>query len=105
MWSITNVVVQGVLTGLVYGLMALGLAVIFGVVRLVNVAHGGLTLAAMYSAFLLFQTLGLDPLLAVIPIAAVFFALGYVLQSLLVNPFVGRSTSDSSSWSASPSSS
>jgi branched-chain amino acid transport system permease protein len=91
MWSITvNVVVQGLLTGLVYGLMALGLSVIFGVVRVVNFAHGELTVVAMYSAFLLFQTLGLDPLLAVIPVAAAFFGLGYLLQSLLINPFVGR---------------
>jgi branched-chain amino acid transport system permease protein len=91
MWSITvNVVVQGLLTGLVYGLMALGLSVIFGVVRVVKFAHGELTVVAMYSAFLLFQTLGLDPLLAVIPVAAAFFGLGYLLQSLLINPFVGR---------------
>ncbi|HXN42666.1 MAG TPA: branched-chain amino acid ABC transporter permease, partial [Xanthobacteraceae bacterium] len=61
MWSISvNVVVQGLLTGLVYGLMALGLSVIFGVVRVVNFAHGELTVVAMYAAFLLFQTLGLD---------------------------------------------
>jgi branched-chain amino acid transport system permease protein len=85
-----NVVVQGLLTGLVYGLMALGLSVIFGVVRVVNFAHGELTVVAMYSAFLLFQTFGLDPLLAVLPIAAAFFVLGYALQSLLINPFVGR---------------
>src|SRR2546428_3791235 len=91
MGSITfNVVVQGLLTGLVYGLMALGLSVIFGVVRFVNFAHGELTVVAMYSAFRLFETLGLDPLLASIPIAAVFFGLGYLLQSLLINPFIGR---------------
>src|SRR5438105_10244810 len=87
---ILNAVVQGLLTGLVYGLMALGLSVIFGVVRVVNFAHGEFTVIAMYSAFLLFQTLGLDPLLALIPIAAAFFALGYLLQALLINPFVGR---------------
>src|SRR5947209_6023369 len=85
-----NVVVQGVLTGLVYGLMALGLSVIFRVVRVVNFAHGALTVLAMYAAFLLFRTLGLDPLWAVIPIAAAFFVLGYLLQRLLINPFVGR---------------
>ena len=91
MWSIPlNVVVQGVLTGLVYGLMAVGLSVIFGVVRVVNFAHGELTLVAMYAAFLVFQTQGLDPLLALIPIAAVFFCLGCLLQSFLINPFVGR---------------
>jgi branched-chain amino acid transport system permease protein len=75
-----NVVVQGLLSGLVYGLMALGLSLIFAVVRVVNFAHGALTVLAMYAAFLLFRTLGLDPLLALIPIAAVFFGLGYLLQ-------------------------
>ena len=71
MWSIyLNVVVQGVLTGLVYGLMALGLSVIFGVVRVVNFAHGEFAVIAMYAAFLLFKLYGLDPLIAVAPIAA-----------------------------------
>src|SRR3982074_1734303 len=87
---VLNVVVQGVLTGLVYGLMALGLSVIFGVVRVVNFAHGEFAVVAMYAAFLLFTALGLDPLVAMLPIAAVFFAIGYVLQAVLINPFVGR---------------
>src|SRR5438067_6218474 len=91
MWSITlNVAVQGVLTGLVYGLMALGLSVIFGVVRVVNFAHGEFAVVAMYAAFVLFATVGLDPLIAMLPIAAAFFAIGYVLQAILINPFVSR---------------
>ncbi len=91
-WSIyLNVVVQGVLTGLVYGLMALGLSVIFGVVRVVNFAHGEFAVVAMYAAFLLFRTLGLDPLITVVPIAAAFFIIGFVLQATLINAFVGRS--------------
>ena len=49
-----NVIVQGVLTGLVYGLMALGLSVIFGVMRVVNFAHGEFTVIGMYAAFILF---------------------------------------------------
>jgi branched-chain amino acid transport system permease protein len=90
-WSlIPNVVVQGVLTGLVYGLMALGLSVIFGVVRVVNFAHGEFTVVAMYAAFVLFSALGLDPLFAMLPIAAAFFIIGYALQTVLINPFVGR---------------
>src|SRR5437899_7847001 len=87
---ILNVVVQGVLTGLVYGLMALGLSVIFGIVRVVNFAHGEFAVIAMYAAFLLFRELGLDPVAAVLPVAAVFFGIGYLLQSALINPFVGR---------------
>jgi branched-chain amino acid transport system permease protein len=87
---IPNVVAQGVLTGLVYGLMALGLSVIFGVVRVVNFAHGELAVVAMYAAFVLFRDFGLDPFAAVLPVAAVFFGIGYLLQSVLINPFVGR---------------
>jgi branched-chain amino acid transport system permease protein len=90
-WSLLpNVVVQGVLTGLVYGLMALGLSVIFGVVRVVNFAHGEFTVVAMYAAFVLFSALGVDPLVAMLPIAAGFFVIGYALQAALINPFVGR---------------
>src|SRR5262245_36067322 len=85
-----EVVVQGVLNGLVYGLMALGLSVIFGVVRVVNFAHGEFTVAAMYAAYLLFTVFGVDPLVAMVPIAIVFFALGYALQLTLVHRFVGR---------------
>jgi branched-chain amino acid transport system permease protein len=85
-----NVVVQGLLTGLVYGLMALGLSVIFGVMRVVNFAHGEFTVVAMYAAFILFEILHLDPLIALLPVAAVFFAVGYLLQRTLISPFIGR---------------
>ncbi len=85
-----NVAVAGVLTGLVYGLMALGLSVIFGVVRIVNFAHGEMMSIAMYIAVVLFSTLHLDPLIMLVPIAAVMFVFGYVLQAGLINPFVTR---------------
>jgi branched-chain amino acid transport system permease protein len=85
-----NVAVSGVLTGLVYGLMALGLSVIFGVVRVVNFAHGEMMTIAMYLAVVLFSSFGLDPLVMMVPIAAVLFALGYVMQAALINPFITR---------------
>ena len=85
-----NVAVGGVLTGLVYGLMALGLSVIFGVVRVVNFAHGEMMTIAMYIAVVLFSTLHLDPLLMMVPIAAVLFALGYAMQAGVINPFITR---------------
>ena len=87
---VTNVVIAGVLTGLVYGLMALGLSVIFGVVRVVNFAHGEMMTIAMYAATILFAALKLDPFLAMLPVAALFFVFGYVLQSALINPFITR---------------
>ena len=87
---IVNVTIAGVLTGLVYGLMALGLSVIFGVVRVVNFAHGEMMTIAMYAATVLFAALKLDPFFAVLPAAAAFFAFGYALQAGLINPFITR---------------
>jgi branched-chain amino acid transport system permease protein len=85
-----NVAVSGLLTGLVYGLMALGLSVIFGIVRVVNFAHGEMMTIAMYLAVVLFARLHLDPLLMMAPIAALLFAMGYAIQRLLINPFIAR---------------
>jgi branched-chain amino acid transport system permease protein len=85
-----NVAVAGILTGLVYGLMALGLSVIFGVVRVVNFAHGEMMSIAMYLTVLPFSGLHLDPLVMLVPIAAVLFVFGYALQAGLINPFISR---------------
>ncbi len=85
-----NVAVSGLLTGLVYGLMALGLSVIFGVVRVVNFAHGEMMTIAMYLAVFLFAAFGLDPLAMMVPIAGVLFCLGYAMQAGLINPFIHR---------------
>jgi branched-chain amino acid transport system permease protein len=87
---VANVVISGVLTGLVYGLMALGLSVIFGVVRVVNFAHGEMMTIAMYGAVVLFAALKLDPFLAIVPVALAFFAFGYAMQAGFINPFVTR---------------
>src|SRR5262249_54595072 len=75
---------------LVYGLMALGLSVIFGVVRVVNFAHGEMMTIAMYLAIVLFGALHLDPLVMMVPIAGVLFALGYAMQAGLIHPFINR---------------
>jgi branched-chain amino acid transport system permease protein len=85
-----NVAVSGLLTGLVYGLMALGLSVIFGVVRVVNFAHGEMMTIAMYLAVALFAAYKLDPLVMMAPVAGVLFALGYIMQRGLINPFINR---------------
>jgi branched-chain amino acid transport system permease protein len=85
-----NVAIGGILTGLVYGLMALGLSVVFGVIRVVNFAHGEMMTIAMYLAIVLFKNLGLDPLLMLAPIAMVLFVAGYFLQATLINKFITR---------------
>lgn len=90
-WTlVANVVAAGLLTGLVYGLMALGLSVIFGVVRVVNFAHGEMMTVAMYAAVALFAAWKWDPFLAMLPVALAFFFLGYLLQAGLINPFITR---------------
>jgi branched-chain amino acid transport system permease protein len=89
-----EVLVQGVLTGLVYGLMALGLSVIFGIVRVVNFAHGEFAVLAMYATFVLFTATHLDPILAAIPIAPLFFVVGWLLQRGVVQPFIVRPQHD-----------
>jgi branched-chain amino acid transport system permease protein len=85
-----EIIAAGVLTGLVYGLMALGLSVIFGVIRVVNFAHGEMAVIAMYTAFFAARLLGLDPLLALAPIAAGLFVIGWALQRTLISPFITR---------------
>ena len=88
--AIVNIVLSGLLTGLVYGLMALGLSVIYGVVRIVNFAHGELMTLAMYAAVFAFALAGVDPLWMMVPVALAFFGIGYALQRVIVNPFIDR---------------
>ncbi len=85
-----NIIVAGLLTGAVYGLMALGLSVIFGVIRVVNFAHGEMMVLAMYGAYLANARLGLDPLLALPLVTLVLFGLGYALQRGLINRYIAR---------------
>jgi branched-chain amino acid transport system permease protein len=70
--------------------MALGLSVIFGVMRVVNFAHGEMMVVGMYLAWVAFEYLGLPPMLSLPLIAALFFVLGYGLQRALISPFIGR---------------
>lgn len=79
-----NVAVSGLLTGLIYGLSALGLSVIFGVIRIVNFAHGEMMVLGMFATLVLFRSLGIDPLLSLPLVAAALFAFGYLMQDLVV---------------------
>jgi branched-chain amino acid transport system permease protein len=88
--NLANVIISGVLTGLVYGLMALGLSVIFGVARVVNFAHGEIMTMAMYVTVLAFAFLNLNPFITLIPIAAFFFVFGYLLQAAVINRLITR---------------
>ncbi len=81
-----SVVINGLLSGAVYALVALGLTLIYGVLHIINFAHGALLSAALFAAFFAYQKLGLDPYLAALLLAPAFFAFGYVLQRLVIGP-------------------
>jgi branched-chain amino acid transport system permease protein len=79
-------VLNGLMTGAVYALVALGLTLIYGVLHIINFAHGALLTAAMFAAFFAYQLLGLDPYVATVFIAPLFFLLGYALQRFIIGP-------------------
>jgi branched-chain amino acid transport system permease protein len=83
---LTAAIVNGLLTGAVYALVALGLTLIYGVLHIINFAHGALLTLAMFAAFFAYQKLGLDPYLAILALAPAFFAVGYALQRFVIGP-------------------
>ena len=84
-----NIIIQGVLIGGLYAMFAAGLALIFGVMRLVNIAHGDLIVLAAYVALMTTDTLGLNPLLAIVVVVPIMAAIGYALQWFVLNRTLG----------------
>jgi branched-chain amino acid transport system permease protein len=75
---------NGIATGAVYALVALGLTLIYGVLHIVNFAHGSLLMLALYGVYFLYTGLGIDPYLALPIVVPVMFVLGYVLQRTVI---------------------
>lgn len=84
-----NSIVQGVLLGGLYALFAAGLSLIFGVMRLVNIAHGDLIVLAAFLGLVVTQGLGINPLLATFLVIPLMAAIGYVLQRGILNQTLG----------------
>jgi branched-chain amino acid transport system permease protein len=84
-----NVILQGVLVGGLYAMFAAGLSLIFGVMRLVNIAHGDLIVLAAYVALVTTQTLGIGPLAALVIVVPVMALIGYLLQWFVLNRTLG----------------
>jgi len=80
-----QLIVQGILLGGIYGLIALGLSLIFGVMGVINFAHGQLMVMAMYISYWIFVLLGIDPYLSLVVVCAAVFILGYLIQATVVN--------------------
>lgn len=85
-----NVIAGGILIGVVYALIALGLTIIFGVMRIVNFAHGEMVVIGMYVGYGLWSALKLPPWMIASVAAVLLFALGYALQRAIVNAFIDR---------------
>ncbi|MEM6462764.1 MAG: branched-chain amino acid ABC transporter permease [Pseudomonadota bacterium] len=85
-----NVIAGGILNGIVYALIAIGLSIIFGVMRLVNFAHGEMVVIGMYAGYWGHELVGLSPLASMPIVAIVMFGVGYLLQKSVVNSFADR---------------
>src|SRR3712207_9048624 len=83
---VAEAVVNGLLTGSVYALVALGLTLVYGVLHIINFAHGALLSCAMFAVWAAHAGLGVDPYLAILPLTPLFFGAGYGLQRFVIGP-------------------
>ncbi len=88
--TLAQSLVTGLLLGGFYGAIAIGLSLIFGIVRVVNFAHGSLLMAAMYASYWLWALLGVNPYLSIPIVGPLFFVLGYAVQNVLIRPMFVR---------------
>jgi branched-chain amino acid transport system permease protein len=89
--ALLHVLVVGILLGGIYGLVSIGLNLIFGVIRVVNFAHGELVMLGMYGAFLCYSMLGINPYLSVLIVVPALFVFGLILQRLVIEPLQSES--------------
>jgi len=90
MTTLLQLLVSGVLTGSIYALMSMGLTLIFGVLRIVNFAHGEFLMIAMYGAWALGRLCGINPYLAAIIVIPAMFLFGAAAYQLVVRPGLGK---------------
>jgi branched-chain amino acid transport system permease protein len=81
--SFMQTLVWGIFTGAIYGIAAMGLALVFGVLKILNIAHGELVMLGGYMGFWAFSALGLDPFLALIIVIPAIFILGLILDRVV----------------------
>jgi len=86
--QIAQLTINGLLLGSIYALNAMGLTLIFGVMEIINFAHGEFLMLAMYAAFFVNIWMGIDPYLSVLLVAPTFFIVGVAFQRLLIQPLM-----------------
>ena len=84
-----NTIIQGMLTGGLYAMFAAGLAIIFGVMRLVNITHGDLIVLAAFIGMVVIEATGFNPFLSLIVVIPIMFLIGYILQRGILNFTLG----------------
>ena len=83
---VAEAMLNGLLTGAVYALIALGLTLVYGVLHIINFAHGAFLTCAMFAVWAAHSVLGLDPYLAIMPLTLIFFGIGYGVQRFVIGP-------------------
>ncbi len=86
--TIAQLIINGLLLGGIYALISVGLTLIFGVLEIINFAHGEFLMLGMYASFWLFQLLGVDPYLGLLIVIPSFFLVGLVVQRIIIQPII-----------------
>lgn len=81
-----QVLISGIMLGGIYALVSMGLTMIFGVVRIINFAHGEILMISMYAVYILSASLGMDPYVSILVTIPLFFLVGIIVQRILIQP-------------------
>lgn len=85
---VIQLIINGLLLGGIYALISIGLTLIFGVLEIINFAHGEFLMLSMYASYWLFQLLGVDPYLSLLVVIPMFFLIGLVVQRIIIQPII-----------------
>jgi branched-chain amino acid transport system permease protein len=86
---LVQLIINGILLGSMYAIISVGLTLIFGIVRVVNFAHGELLMVGMYAVYLLTTYFGIHPYVAAVPVILLLFVIGALIQRFLIQPLLG----------------
>ncbi|GEO12421.1 branched-chain amino acid ABC transporter permease [Microvirga aerophila] len=86
---LVQLILNGILLGSMYAIISVGLTLIFGIVRVVNFAHGEFLMVGMYAVYLLGTHLGLNPYVSIVPVVILLFVLGALVQRFIIQPLLG----------------
>lgn len=92
--GLISAVLNGICMGSIYGLIAIGLTLIFGIMRIINFAHGALLMLSMLLSYWLWSLVGTNPYLLLVAVVPVMFGLGYTCERLLIKPVLERAVEE-----------